>query len=70
MFGIIKRIFRRGGFIKILEKVIGLDIIILVIIILNVLLYVFFIYYGVLFFYFSLICFRKVLILIWMLYKF
>lgn len=42
MFGIIKRIFRRGGFIKILEKVIGLDIIILVIIILNVLLYVFF----------------------------
>lgn len=70
MPGTIKRTPRRGGLTKTPEKATGLDITILVIIILNVPLYVFFIYYGVLLFHFSLTCFRKALILIWMLYKF
>lgn len=70
MPGTIKRTPRRGGLTKTPEKATGLDITILVIIILYVPLYVFFIYYGVLLFDFSLTCFRKALILIWMLYKF
>lgn len=71
MPGTIKRTPRRGGLTKTPEKATGLDITILVIIILYVPLYgFFFIYYGVLPFQFSLTCFRKALILIWMLYKF